>query len=166
MKKTAFLTIFLFQAFFAPAQTDSIQPPYKRYPIYPPVKLLLPDSTSFYTKEMLPKKKPVMLILFSPSCEHCQKETQELVDHMDQFRDITIVMATSMPFGAMLDFRKKYGLDKFSNIIVGQDTHYFLFSFYQNRNLPLMAFYNKKKELISAVEGGLPINRIREEFDK
>lgn len=166
MKKTATLFTCLLLLLFAAAQTDSIAPPYKRFPIYPPVKLLLPDSSSFFTKDQLPKKKPVLLMLFSPTCEHCRKETEELLDNIDRFKHITIVMATSMPFDSMLHFRQRYQLEKYPNIIVGHDTHYFLFSFYQNHNLPLMAFYNRKKELISAAEGGLPMDRILKEFDK
>lgn len=166
MKKTAVLVAFLFGTLFIHAQADSIQPPYKRYPIYPPVKLLLPDSSTYYNKEDLPKKSPVMLMLFSPTCEHCKHETKSMVDQIDKFKGITIVMATSMPFDSMMAFREKFGLARYKNIIVGHDTHYFLFSFFQNRNLPFMAFYNRKKELISAFEGGLPMEKAVLEFDK
>lgn len=166
MKKPAALIAFLLLTMSAFTQTDSIAPPYKRYPIYPPVKLLLPDSVTLFTKEDLPKKNPVMLMLFSPTCEHCKQETKELVNQIDKFKGITIVMATSMPFDSMRVFREKFGLAQYKNIIVGHDTHYFLFSFFQNRNLPFLAFYNRKKTLISAYEGGIPMEKAAMEFDK
>lgn len=71
-----------------------------------------------------------------------------------------------MPFDSMMSFRKKYELDKYPNIVVGQDIHYFLISFYMIHNLPFLAFYNKKKELISVFEGGLPMDRVLDEFKK
>ena len=107
------------------SQTDSIQAPYQKFPEFPPVKLTLPDNSTF-TKEDLPKKKPVMLIVFSPMCEHCQKETEALVKNIDKFDKVQIVMATMMPFDSMMNFRERYKLADYDNIIVGQDTQFFL----------------------------------------
>ena len=66
---------------FAPliqAQKDSTQPAYKRFPSIPPFKILLTDSSTYFTKNDLPKKTPVMIMIFNPPCEHCQHETAEL----------------------------------------------------------------------------------------
>lgn len=105
-------------------------------------------------------------MLFNPQCEHCQHETVELTKNIDKFKDILVVMTTSMPFDSMLQFREKYKLAPYKNIIVAQDANYFLFSFYQSHFLPFLAFYNKKKELISVFEGGMPMDKILLEFDK
>ena len=75
MKKIFLSLLTLFFTSIAFAQNDSIQPPYKRFPSFPPVKLLLPDSTTSFTKADLDKKKPTMLMLFNPQCVHCQHET-------------------------------------------------------------------------------------------
>lgn len=164
MKKHILLFLLTVIAGAAFAQADSIQPPYKKFPTYPPVKLLLPDSVSYYTKTDLPKKTPVMLMLFNPQCEHCQHETEEIIKNIEKFKDIQIVMSTSMVFDSMMAFRAKYKLAQFDNITVAQDTHYFLPSFYMIRNLPFLAFYNKKKELISVFEGALPVERVLSVF--
>ena len=160
MKKNLVLLLLVFISLVSVAQVDSIQPPYKKFPTYPPVKLLLPDSSSFYTKADLPKKLPVIVMLFNPQCEHCQHETSEITKSIDKFKDLHIVMATFAPFDSMMKVREQHKLASFSNIIVGQDTHYFLPSFYNIHNLPFHAFYNKKKELISAFEGSLPLERL------
>ena len=75
-------------------------------------------------------------------------------------------MSTTFPFDKMVAFYKKYDLDRFNNIIVGKDLGYFLPTFFNIRNLPFLAFYNKKKELISVFEGALPIEKIIEEAGK
>lgn len=164
MKKLLIGLAGLFLTTIVAAQSDSLQAPYKRFPSFPPAKLLLPDSVSFFTKADLPKKRPVMLMVFSPTCEHCQHETEELINNIDKFKNILIVMTTSMPFDSMLAYREKYHLERYKNIIVAQDTDYFLFTFYQVHNLPFLAFYDKKKELISVFEGGLPMDKILEMF--
>ena len=159
-----FLNLLFMQS--AIAQSDSLQPPYKRFPTYPPVKLLLPDSISFYTKADLPKKAAIMLMLFNPECEHCKQETEDLISKIDRFKNIQVVMATNTTFSRMLAFRETYQLAKYKNIIVAQDTHYFLPTFYMIRNLPFLAFYNRKKELISVFEGSLPMEKVLLEFEK
>src|SRR6186997_2714763 len=124
MKRYLFLLLLLSGLQSAFAQNDSIKAPYLRFPKFPPVNLVLPDSTQF-NKELLDKKSAVMLMLFSPQCEHCQHETEELIKNIDRFKKIQVVMATMMPFDSMMVFRKKYGLAKYSNIIVGHDKSFF-----------------------------------------
>jgi thioredoxin-related protein len=148
------------------SQTDTIQAPYKRFPTFPPVKLLLVDSTSSIIKNDLPKKKPIMLMLFSPDCDHCQHETEELVKNMEKFEKVTIVMVTMRPHEDMMAFREKYGLAQYKNIIMGRDTDFFLLPFYDVRNLPFLAFYNKKGELISVFSGSMPLDKALLELEK
>lgn len=102
--------------------------------------------------------------MFNPKCEHCQHETEELIKHIDQFKNIQIVMATSMLFDSMMVFREKYKLAQYKNIVVAQDANYFLFSFYLNHSLPFLAFYNKKKELIKVFEGTMKMEDVIEVF--
>lgn len=147
-------------------QNDSTKAPYLRFPSFPPVKLLMPDSASYFTKNDLSKKSAVMLMLFNPQCDHCQHKTEEIIKNIDRFKNIQIVMATSMPFKTMKEFMEKYKLAAYKNITVAQDTHYFLPSYYMIKNLPFLAFYNKKKELISVFEGAMPIEKALEELKK
>lgn len=158
MKKSALVLIGFIFSLTLFSQVDST-PIYKRFPFFPPVKLLLPDSSTF-TKDILPKKQPVLLIVFSPMCEHCQHETEELIKNIDKFEKITIVMATMMPFDSMMNFRNHYSLAKYKNIIVGQDTKFFLPPYYDIHNLPFLAFYDKKGNFISIFEGNLPMDKV------
>ncbi|MBS1921690.1 MAG: thioredoxin [Bacteroidetes bacterium] len=167
MKKQFLFAFAILTTFFASAQTDSSKlPAYKRFPTLPPVTLLLTDSASHFSKGNFSKKEQVLIILFNPECEHCQKETEELLDSIDHFKNIQIVMATMMPFSEMTAFYKKYKLAKYHNIVVGQDTKYFLPVFYMVSNLPYLALYNKKGELITTFEGAVPIHKVIGEFNK
>ena len=151
---------------YSSAQGDSTQSPSSRFRIFPPTRLMLADSLSFFTNKDLLKNKSVMLMVFNPDCDHCQHETEEIIKHIDKFTGIQIVMTTSMPFDAMMAFREKYKLADYKNITVAQDTHYFLPSYYMISNLPFLAFYNKKKELISVFEGTMPMTKALEELKK
>lgn len=149
------------------AQADSTyQPTYLRFPTPPPVRLLLTDSVTYFTKENLNKKSAIMFMLFNPDCDHCKKETEEILDNISKFKNIQIVMATFMPFDMMKDFYQKFNLANYNNIVVGKDVNNVLIPFYKIANLPFLAFYNKKHELISVFEGSLPIPKILAEFEK
>ncbi len=148
------------------SQIDSTSAPYKKFPTFPPVKLLLVDSTSSIIKNDLPKKKPVMLMVFSPDCQHCQHETEELVKSIDKFEKVTIIMATMRPYADMMAFREKYGLAQYKNIIMGQDIQFFLAPFYSIVNLPFLAFYDKKGKLISVFAGSMPVDKVLAELSE
>jgi thioredoxin-related protein len=164
MKRVIISAVALFSFIFSSAQNETEQPPYKKNPAYPAIKLLLTDSVSYYTKEDLPKKKPVILMMFNPTCEHCQHETEDILKDIDKLKDIQIVMASSMSLDAIRLFIEKNKLADFKNIIVGQDTHFFLPGFFMVRNLPFMAFYDGKKNLIDVHSGPTPVESILEKF--
>jgi len=167
MKKIPFLALSLGFYLAGFTQNDLLtEAPYKRFPTPPPFNLLLTDSTRYFTKDDLARKKAVMMMLFSPDCEHCKLKTEEIVKHIDAFEKVQIVMSTTLPFDKMLEFYNKYDLKRFDNIVMGKDISYLLPTFYNIRNLPFLAFYNKKKELISVFEGALSIEKIIEETRK
>ena len=167
MKKIIFTIVAIIIYLSGMAQTDSAQlAPFKRFPSVPPFKLLLTDSSTHFTKDNLAKKKAVMFMLFSPDCEHCKHETEEIIKNINAFDKVQIVMATTQPFAKMVDYYSNYDLKRFDNIIVGRDQAYFLPVFFDIHNLPFLAFYNKKKELISVFSGALPIQKVIEELKK
>jgi len=142
---------------------DSI-PPYKRFPTLPPIQILLSDSTTMFTKAEIPEKKQVLFILFDPDCSHCQHETEEIIAHRDEMKNIEIVMVTMQTLTKMKDFISNYKLNELSNVVVGKDIYFFMPSFYMIHNLPFLALYNRKGELINAYEGSIPIPKIIEVF--
>jgi thiol-disulfide isomerase/thioredoxin len=177
MKKMFLLFILISVTFYSFSQTDSAKksssytqqenvtlPPYKRFPTVPPLKLLLLDSTSYFTKNDLKKNKPVLIIVFNPDCEHCKHETEELIKNIDSLKNVQIIMATMMPFDLMRSFYENYDLQRFQNITVGKDVQYTLPSFYQMHFMPYLAMYDKKGNLLSTFEGAMKIEDLIHTF--
>ena len=161
--KTVF-TLFVFLQINVLAFSQQTEPLYKRFPTVPPLKLLLVDSTTQFTEKELKKDLPVFVILFSPDCDHCKKGTEELIDNIDKFKNIQIVMTTILPFDKMKEFYNTYQLDRFKNITVGRDQFFLLPTFYRIKNMPFFAFYDKKGDLIDIAEGTLPVVKVLEYF--
>ncbi|MES1220865.1 MAG: thioredoxin [Bacteroidota bacterium] len=140
-------------------------PPYQRFPTYPPVNLLMTDSATLFTKKDLPKKTPVLLIIFNPECDHCQHETTELIKNINSFKKVKIVMATVRPIADIKPFVVKYKLAQYSNITVGKDFQFFLPGFYMINNLPYLAMYDKQGKLISTFEGTMKMTDLIKVFE-
>lgn len=167
MKRFLVLNIMLVMALFAYSQqgTTPTEPPFKRFPTVPPLKLLRTDSATIYSKKDIPKKKPVMIIVFSPDCDHCQHEAKDIMAHIDQLKDILIIFCSPAKLYTINQFANTYGLTKNKNIIVGQDFSYLLTSFYGMRNFPFIACYDKKQQLITSFDGSFPIEKVLKHFE-
>ncbi len=88
------------------SQHDTTTPLFKRFPTLPPLQLILTDSTK-YTSENIPKKKPVLILFFSPDCEHCQHEAEELVANKEGLKNIHIIMVSTYPLYRLKEFAIK-----------------------------------------------------------
>lgn len=131
---------------------------------FPPISLLLPDGKTYYTQQDLPAGKAILMMLFNPSCSHCQHETEEITKNISKFSAIHIIMCTPMPLDSMLAFREKYKLANYSNIVVTQDSRVQMPTYYMISNLPFLAFYNRKRQLIGTHEGSITIEKLLARF--
>ena len=161
--KTLLALSFVLLSFFGFAQTDTLAPPFKRFPFLPPLQILLSDSTK-YTKDDLPKNRQLLVVLFSPDCEHCQHEAEMLYAGREMLEKIQIVMVTTYPIYRMKEFAENYGLSNMKNVVVAKDPSYLLIPFYDVRSFPFMAFYDKKGKLIDTFQGTANVEKVLEKF--
>ncbi len=153
----AAIAILCFKSGFA--QQDSL-PVYKRFPEIPPFTIIkLPDSTKF-AKTDLKKKKATIIMVFSPDCEHCQHATEDLIKHIDLYKDVQIVMATPLEYRFIEPFYLHYKLADYPNITVGRDASYFLGSFYKLTNYPTIILYDNKGNFKDRFEGSVSFEKI------
>jgi len=129
------------------------QPPYLKFPTIPPFHLLKLDSATYLTKDDIKKHRRTIVMFFSPDCDHCKHQTEAILSDFKDFKDVEIVMATYQPFSEMKEFYAHYHLADHPNIKIGRDEKFFLAPFYKIRNLPYLALYDKKGNLITTFEG-------------
>ncbi|MBS1927345.1 MAG: redoxin domain-containing protein [Chitinophagaceae bacterium] len=154
MKNLSFLAAFLLVALSASAQplSDTI-PVYKRFPELPQFTIMrLPDSTRF-TREDLPRKKPSIIMLFSPDCEHCKHAMHDLLAKYDEWKNAELVLVSSLDFEHIRKFYDEYQLSKYPNIVIGRDGSFYLGSFYKIRSYPSLYVYDKKQKLVTEFLG-------------
>jgi thiol-disulfide isomerase/thioredoxin len=140
------------------------QAPFIRYPTIPPFHLLKLDSANYLTKDDLKKNRRTIIMFFSPDCPHCKVQTESILADMKDFSDIEIVMATYQPFSELKEFNEHYHMGEHPNFMLGRDEKFVLPPFYKIKNLPYLALYDKKGNLITTFEGTQKVDTILAAF--
>jgi thioredoxin-related protein len=166
MKSVLMASLVLFLCSGCLAQTPSNVPeaPYLKNPGIPPFHLLEVDSVHILTKEDIKKNRRVLLIFFSPECEHCKHQMRDILADFSKFKDIEIVMATFQPFEQMQTFYSYFRIGDHPNILMGRDEKYMLPPFYRMQSLPFLALYDKKGNYITHFEGNQKVDTIMNAF--
>ena len=100
---------------------------------------------------------PVVLIYFSPDCDHCQAFTKDLVKNYSVVANKQVVMVTFQAMDMLKPFVTQYGLNSYSNFKVGTEgTSYVVQKYYQIRSFPYIAIYDKTGKLVKTYEGEQP----------
>lgn len=160
---TVIAGLFFLSSVSAQTSTPS-EPGYLKNPDFPPIRLLEVDSVHFVTRSDIKKNRKILLIFFSPECEHCKHQMQDILADFDKFKDIEIVMATFQPFDEMKNFYTYYRISDHPTIRMGRDEKYFLPPYFRMQNLPYLALYNKKGQYITHFEGNQKVDTILNGF--
>ncbi len=132
-------------AFLQPSKDKDA--PYFKNNGYPDIKLLLTDSSTIFTKIDLPKDKTVVLIFFSPDCEHCQHTIKEMLPKMDSLSNLFMVWngPSYLPLEQVKEFYTHYHLADYGNIVMGKEMSYFMPLHYRIEITPYAAIYKNGK---------------------
>ena len=113
-----------------------------------PFKIQMADGKQF-TYQQLKKNKAVVLVYFSPTCEHCKAFTKELLQHEKQLASRQIVMVTYVPLDEIKPFVSDFNLKNYPNITAGTEGYSFTVQkYYQVKRFPFVAIYNKQMQLV------------------
>lgn len=129
------------------AQKDSLPAPFLQFPFIPQFTIMKAGDSSAFTREDLLRKREVLIIIFSPECDHCLQQVKDIIANIDKFKNFQIVMTTWLPHQQMDKFYNDNGIAKFPNIIMGRDTKFFFPVHYSLKILPGIYVYDKKHRL-------------------
>jgi thiol-disulfide isomerase/thioredoxin len=165
LKKLFFLSVSFFFFFTVKAQqADATGVTLQNIQTLPVFKMMAaPDSTP-YSSEILKKNKPVIIMFFNPDCDHCQRETKEIMAYKKELKDIQIVMISSLSFTLIRDFYKDYNIASMPNIAMGQDINYALRLKYRPTNFPGMYLYDASHKLVKVYAGNVSIPTLLDAF--
>lgn len=121
-----------------------------------PFKIRLVNGEGF-TSQQLKKDQPVILVYFSPTCDHCKAFAQALLQRKKALQAKQIVMISYEHIRDVQQFDNLYHLSAQPNIRIGSEGYTFVVQrYYQIQHFPFVAEYDKTGKLVKL---------LREEMD-
>jgi len=126
----------------------------------PPFRIMQSNGKIFKA-EQLPFEKPILIIYFSPECDHCQAFMKEFFKQAENFKKASVVMVTYLPVEEVTKFVTEFGVSRYSNIYVGTEgSSYFLKNYYQIGDMPFTALYDKDGNIMVSYKKAPPISEL------
>ncbi len=120
----------------------------------PPFKI---EKTSggFFNHTMVQAGKPVMIMIFSPECDHCEHMVDSLKTLGSKIKNTQMIFVSEGRHkDAMKGFISKTGIGnipQFQNI--GTDASNLIFYVYTMKILPQITFYDNQHQLLKILDG-------------
>ena len=126
----------------------------------PAFRMALSNGKLFHASS-LPQGKPIIVIYFSPECDHCHILMKEWFKQAGNFKKASVAMITFLPLNSVVLFEKEYSTKQHSNIITGTEgTAFFVRNYYKVLDMPFVALHDKNGNLVSTYSKDIPLNTL------
>jgi thiol-disulfide isomerase/thioredoxin len=160
LKKTIACLILISSSLLVMAQNDPSANTLNAIKNLPDFRIAVAPDSTIFTASQLNKNKPFVLIMFNPDCDHCQRETKELLAYKEELKGLQIVMASPTPFRQVKEFYEEYTIASMPGIKMGHDENLALVLKYQVRTYPSIFVYDAKGKLAKAFIGNASVPAI------
>lgn len=128
----------------------------------PELRLVTFDK-AIITNASLANDANLFIMMFNPTCEHCQEETIMLEKHIDLFKKTKMALVASPNMMQLLDFFESVTkASKYPLFQVGVDSSGFINKAYGYQSLPQINIYDKDRKLIRTFNGDTPIDSLKQ----
>jgi len=103
---------------------------------------------------------PVLVIFFSPDCDHCQYMTKKIVEHHDEFKEVQLIMIAPATKAGIQQFANEYDLNKLKDVNLGMDTNFKFFKIFGSTMTPSFFVYNRQHVLVKSIQGETKLSNI------
>ncbi|MBS1645149.1 MAG: hypothetical protein JST36_08950 [Bacteroidetes bacterium] len=119
----------------------------------PEMRVVYPKKGS-YTEHSFQNKANLFVMLFNPTCEHCEAMARDMAKHIDLFKQSQIVlMAAPMMVPYLEYFENTTKVQNFPKIKYGVDSAEFINKTFTYEGLPQVNIYNADRKLIKTYTG-------------
>ena len=125
------------------------------------------DVTSEMTKEYITNKEldnqaNLFVMMFNPTCSHCEDMTSLLEKNMSLFKRSKIVLvATKVMTPYLPDFIKSFHIDEYPQMHVGTDSMGFIDKVFLYSALPQINIYDSQRKLLKIYTGDVEIDSLK-----
>jgi thiol-disulfide isomerase/thioredoxin len=127
----------------------------------PSLKIYTREGT-YLNEQDLKNDANLILMLFNPTCEHCEDMTRDFEKHIYLFKKTNIVLLAAPGMGPYLDyFVKTTKVDQYPTLKVGLDSMDYIDKTFKYVTLPQINIYDKDRKLIKMFFGSTPMDSLR-----
>ncbi|HXS37564.1 MAG TPA: hypothetical protein VN721_12750 [Flavipsychrobacter sp.] len=145
--------------------SDSPQPgsEYKTIGAPLPELRIITSKNQEITNKTVKNKANLIVMLFNPTCGHCEDETAMLEKNMFLFKKSKLLMAAAPMMGPYLEtFEHTYKPNEYPQILIGIDSNHLIDKTFLYQALPQLNIYDKDRKLIKIFSGETPIDSLKQ----
>jgi peroxiredoxin len=165
MKQFKYLTICLAAIFFMLISGPNGEARDPQHAAQMPAFSYLDLEGNKFSNEHLAKDRKVVLMYLNPLCDVCQRETEDILNNIEYFKNIQIVMVSPSPIEQVKKFAEMYHLDQYKEIVVLHDSKDEFYRQFNAIGYPSLYLYNEKKQLITSFEREVQFAELQEAFE-
>ena len=105
-------------------------------------------------------KGKMLLILFQPDCDHCQREAADFRENMEHFKNIPMYFVSASTIEEVKKFAEEYKLSQFPNIKWGTTTVSSILSSFGPIDAPSVYLYDEQGKLVHNFNGEVAVEVI------
>lgn len=136
------------------ASTDTAKIDYKAIGAPLPPLDITTRTGEKHTEKDFKNYKNLLVMMFNPTCDHCQEETAILEKNIEQFKDTKLLLIAAP---SMIDYLEFYNnvtrYSKYPEITVGVDSAGFIDKTFTYTSLPQINIYDKDRKLVKIFSG-------------
>jgi thioredoxin-related protein len=130
----------------------------------PPFKIMQTNGNIFKAQN-LPMGKPILLVYFSPECEHCEEMIKEFFKQAANFQKASVAFITYLTVDKVSKFEKDYNLGKHPNMYSGTEgSTFFVRNYYKISDMPFVALYTKNGDFVTSYEKEVDLKVLAEKL--
>lgn len=104
----------------------------------------------------------LLVMLFNPTCEHCEDMTRLMQKNIFLFKQTKIVLVAASGMMPYIDyFKSNTNLRQFPSFQVGVDSAQLITKLYNYVALPQISFYDHDRKLLRTFNGDTPIDSLK-----
>jgi peroxiredoxin len=107
-------------------------------------------------------KGPLILILFTPDCDHCQREAADISNNSKVFEGYTLYFVAAQTEDILQEFALKYNLSDKSNVVFAQGPIVPVIKTWKPTSMPTILIYNEDGLLVKRFDGETKVEEIKE----
>jgi len=121
-----------------------------------------PDHYSTLTNKDLDNGANLLIMLFNPTCSHCEEMTTLMEKNIDIFKKTEVVLVASKPMAPYIpDFAERFHIAKYPMMHIGYDSSNFVDNIFTYQRLPQLTIYDRDRKLLKIFTGEVPIDSLK-----